>query len=511
MNKSKKRWMSGILTAGMAVGMLSGNGPAVSAADGAEADTSEHVVLNVYCIGDEGGIYAEDHIDAINELLTEKINAEINPIMVSWGDYTTKLPMVWASGEAYDLTYTSNWTNYYLEARKGAFMDITELFPKYAPNTYAEYEERGRLDTTKVDGKLYMVPNDHMEYTSFMYNYREDLRKKYDCPEIVDMETLKTYMQTIADNEPGMTAYGNNGSEEYRFQMFLNEQDWSRPIESNAFGAFVYDLNDPSKIFDVTETPEYAEFLKETREFYEKGYWSQSVMAETTQSIEMFEAGMTAVYMGNEANSNKVYQNIKVNHPDWEIGIFSSDYADSEYLELITPSNNGMAVGAHSKNPERALMFIELMYQDQELFNTVMYGMEGVTYEKDEETMTRWVPEGVSAADIAMKNIGMGFNTDKFFLTSKDNSPLVIDMMGKFAEKALEPGLGGFALNQDSVSAELAALQTVYNEYKMPLEKGVVDPEEGLEQLREAMKKAGSERVLEEIQTQVDAYLEGLN
>ena len=100
-------------------------------------DTSEHVVLTMYCIGDEGGIHAQEHLDKLNEVLTEKINASIEPIMVSWGDYKTKLPMVWASGEAYDLTYTSNWTGYFTEADKGAFMDITELFPAYAPLTYA--------------------------------------------------------------------------------------------------------------------------------------------------------------------------------------------------------------------------------------------------------------------------------------------------------------------------------------------------------------------------------------
>ena len=95
-------------------------------------DTSEHVVLTMYCIGDEGGVHAQEHLDLINAMLTEKINAELDPIMVSWGEYKEKLPMAWASGEAYDLTYTSNWTNYYVEAARGAFMDKTEMIPGYA-------------------------------------------------------------------------------------------------------------------------------------------------------------------------------------------------------------------------------------------------------------------------------------------------------------------------------------------------------------------------------------------
>lgn len=502
--KLRKRMMAGMMAAGLAVGVTAGNGSVVCAEG---ADTSEHVVLTMYCIGDEGGIYAQQHLDMINELLTEKINAEISPVMVSWGDYRQKLPMVWASGESYDLTYTSNWSGYFTEGSKGAFMDITELFPEYAPLTYAELEEKDRLETTKINGKLYMVPNDAPDYTTYIYNYREDLRKKYGCPEIVDQETLKAYLQAIAENEPGMSAYSNNANDAKRYQLFLNEQDWSRPLEGST-GVFVYDLNDPTKVFDVTETPEYAEFLKETREFFEAGYWSQSIMAQTNETREMFESGQSGLYLGSIPNSNTVYQNVSSNHPDWEIGYFSSDLALSEHVESVTPSNNGMAVGAYSRNPERAMMFIELMYQDQEVFNLVMNGIEGVTYEKDDATMTKWIPEGVNASDIALKNLGMGFDTEKFKLGSKNDSSAVLELKDAFEEKAIMPGLGGFSIVQDNISSEIAALQSVYAEFKVPLEKGVVDdPEKGLEQLHEKLKAAGSENVLEEINAQIAEYL----
>lgn len=194
--KTRNRILAALVAATMVTGMLAGCGKSEEKEEAKKGgDTSEHVVLTMYCIGDEGGIYAQEHLDKINELLTEKINAELNPVMVSWGDYKTKLPMVWASGEAYDLTYTSNWTGYFQEAGKGAFMDITDIFSEYAPKTYEECKEGGRIDGCKVDGKLYMVPNDKKEFTSFMYNYREDLRKKYNCPEIVDKETLNIYMR----------------------------------------------------------------------------------------------------------------------------------------------------------------------------------------------------------------------------------------------------------------------------------------------------------------------------
>lgn len=472
-----------------------------------EVDTSEHVVLTMYCIGDEGGIYAEDHMKKLNEVLTEKINASIEPIMVSWGDYSTKLPMVWASGEAYDLTYTSNWTDYYLEAEKGAFMDITDLFPQYAPKTYAECVERGALDSTKVDGRLYMIPKDSEEYTAFMYNYREDLRKKYNCPEIVDMETFETYLQAIKDNEPGMMAIGNSSTYELLTQNFLTEQDWSRPVELNNGGIFSYSHEDPTKVFNLIETPEYEAFVKKCREYYEKGFWSQSVMAETTAPKENFIAGKAAVYLGNDANSNGTYREITAQHPDWEIGVFCSELALGTKAERIAPSNNGVAVGAYSKNPERALMFVELCYQDEEVHDILMNGLEGITYEADKTNMTKWIPEGVNASDTALKNLGMGFGTVKFELGSLNDSPLVEGTVEEMDKVAFIPELAGFSVDQSSISAELAALKSISDEYKVPLEKGVVDPEEGLAELRRRMKDAGADKVMEEINRQITEYL----
>ncbi len=469
-------------------------------------DISEHVVLTMYCIGDEGGIYAQQHLDKLNEVLTEKINAEIEPIMVSWGDYKTKLPMVWASGEAYDLTFTGSWVGYLDEADKGAYMDISELFPTYAPKTYAEYVEKDLIETTRVNGKLYMVPLNEPDYTTFFYNYREDLRKKYNCPEIVDMETLEIYMQAIAENEPSMLPYAINAADAAKTQTWLNEMDWARPVEYGNAGIFTYDLNDPTKVFNLIETDEYEAYVMRMREYYENGYWSQSVMAETTSVKDAFLTGKSAVYCANFANSNGVYQEISATNPDWEIGVWSSDLA-SGYVERVAAVNGGIAIGAYSKNPERAMMLLELIHQDEEVYHVLMDGLEGITFEADYEKMVKWVPETTDPTTINLKNLGMGCNDVKFALGSLNDSPLVKQLKVEYDEVGVFPVLAGFAINKDEISGELAAIKSICDEYKIPLEKGVVDPVEGLATLRQKLKEAGVDKVLEEINKQIADYL----
>ena len=113
----------------------------------------------------------------------------------------------------------------------------------------------------------------------------------------------------------------------------------------------------------------------------------------------------------------------------------------------------------------------------------------------------------MNAGDTALKNLGMGFGTVKFELGSLNDSPLVESTEEEMDKVSFVPALAGFSVDQSNISAELAALKSISDEYKVPLEKGVIDPEEGLAELRKKMTDAGADKVMEEINRQIAEYL----
>lgn len=469
----------------------------------ADWDISEPVNLSIYCIGDEGGIYADDMLDHINEILKEKINATIEPVMVSWGDYNQKLPIIWASGEAYDLTYTSDWCGYFTEGIKGAFYNLDELLPKYAPKTYAEYAERGNVwDSCKINGSVYMVPAITEEWTAHAVVFREDLRKKYNCPEIVDIETLETFMDAIKENEPGMLPLNMDVGNNFLWYLFLTNQDWSRPVEHDN-GIFVYDIHEGGEVFNVVETKEYEDYIKLMRKWYEKGYWSQSIMAESTALRDQFLAGKSAVNLDNTVNISSIYNKMSASSPDWELGVF--DWDSSNSVAGVAPASNGMAIGLNSKNPERAMMFLELCHQDEELYDAILYGIEGETYINNGDGTTSTPPDK-DASTLNGRNIGMGINDYKFVKGIQNDWPGMPALKEDWNSRTVVPALAGFYLNMDEISADLAAVRSVCDEYKLPLEKGILDPETGLAQLRQKLKEVDAERLEEEINKQIGDY-----
>ena len=74
----------------------------------------------------------------VNKVIKAKINATVDFKPFAFGDYDQKMKVVIASGEPYDLAFTSNWINNYAQnVGKGAFLPLDDLLAKYAPQSFA--------------------------------------------------------------------------------------------------------------------------------------------------------------------------------------------------------------------------------------------------------------------------------------------------------------------------------------------------------------------------------------
>ena len=117
--RKKTRFCAFLAALTMGLGILSGctGAPASSApaqaasvsapASGAQAgepDTSEAVTLTMYLIGDRP-VDNDEVFAKINEKLKEEINATIDVKFMSWGEYEQKYPLIFASGEDWDIIF----------------------------------------------------------------------------------------------------------------------------------------------------------------------------------------------------------------------------------------------------------------------------------------------------------------------------------------------------------------------------------------------------------------------
>ena len=141
-------------------------------------DTSEHVVITYLVTGNvPTNKTMTETLPKLNEILTEKVNAELNVQWIEWTDYLSNYNLAIASQDGnIDLIGTAtDWLDAWPNAQKGGFMELTEdMLSAYAPQTYAQVPAE-HWDMCKLDGKIYLIPEDNFaQWTNHGFMYRGD-------------------------------------------------------------------------------------------------------------------------------------------------------------------------------------------------------------------------------------------------------------------------------------------------------------------------------------------------
>ena len=162
------------------------------------------------------------------------------------------------------------------------------------------------------------------------------------------------------------------------------------------------------------------------------------------------------------------------------------------------------AVGVNSEHPELAVQLYNLVFTDEWLFNTLLYGIEGVNYTKVSDTEITINRESNYAAPLASFTMANQFNS---WIEQGTGDPKQWEIAKQFCEDATPSKLFGFIFDSSAVQNEVANCSAIYSEYQYPLLCGAVDPEEIIPQLNERLDQAGADKILKEMQRQVDEFL----
>ncbi len=477
------------------------------------ADTSKEVKIVGYLLGAAPAGMPEV-MERLNAMLKAEINATMEIRYIGWGDFQSKYPLVLAAGEDIDWIFTANWAFYFQEAAKGAFYEVTdELLKEYMPRHYAALPAQAYKEVL-VDGKMYMLPTSTPDRKVPVALIRGDLRKKYGVPEIKKFSDIEPYLAAIKANEPEMmpmnldntydvgTPYGALGSEQgstYTDVLFATGSGtgltWS--LEEST-GKLYYMMDEPL----LSASKKAAAIMKS---WYDKGYINRNVFANKVRSKDSFNQGVSAVGFGNS-------QDIQANLADaaakgWDVEIIPLLDAEGHY-PADPFINNGAALAATTKNPERTLMALDLIMEEKAFNYQVYFGVEGKNYVIKDGKVD--LPEGVAADQNTYPPDAAGFwftNKDQFLplaTWSDQYIQLREDVKGYLV---LHP-MTTFAAQTEDIKTEIANLNQTIVQYSQPISVGMVkDIDEAFATLDKNLKAAGVEKVRDVLQQQIDAHI----
>ena len=469
---------------------------------------------------------------AFNEQLQQYVpNTTVEFIDVSFDEYSEKFSQVLASGEGVDLAWTGWLINKPQNIADGNLMPLDDLLAEYGQGIVDILGENVvEIHRNAADGKLYYLPSwqglcgerrgwlvvteiaelagdTWIEDTEAALNkWRNNYSGIEDFQAVLDQATK--YL--AAAKEAGKLGAGINTGRAFGWSMYNGMYSFLG-VGGAEIGITYCDGTFTVK--DGVAGEHYKLYAKTMADWYKEGYIRSDIMSVDTSTL-------TTPKNGEITDTTYVFScDPYLTEADQEAAIADAGM-DMTYLPieenayLILGGDTSYAIPYCADEPERAMMVLNAIYSQSDLYNTLIYGIEGEDYTKNADgTITT---SYVGASPTADDSYGIQrwiIGSCKNALINNGTDPNYYADLEALEETARVNPFLNFTFDRTNVEGICASILNVYYEYGPQIDNGVAGDnwEELYNNYMAARKDAGIEELVTEFQNQLNAYIEANN
>lgn len=467
-------------------------------------DSLEEVTLHFYFF--DGKKSKTDYVwEKISKKYKDKLNAKFDVQFIAGTDYKDKMLVKISAGDKWDLNFDADWVSYFQMINRDAYMPLDDLLPVYAPDLYATYQKSGVLEAAKSKGKIVALPWTMVMTQRPFFQWRGDLAEAagidVDPSSIKTIEDVDALLYKLKEAYPDRYTIEVSGKD-----VFCAKYDLI-PISHNfVFNAKEWQNNNKITIEHFALTDAYRELAHYGWKWQKDGLIWADVLVDQLDHNQLIDQGKLITKWGT-------YEYARTKRAWVEEGArwdYSSLYDDKIWANR-TPLANCVAIPVTSENPERTLMFLNLLETDKELYDMVHYGILGETYELNGEEAV--YPEGMNQANSNYMDWGGRWALWKPQFMRPDSlyHPNFWVEEKEFAESNpnnIVSPLEGFNFNTESVTTQVAQLDQIFSDANRMIDVGLVDnADAAVDKLIKDLNAAGLDDVRQEMQKQINEFL----
>ncbi len=487
-----KKWFVLFLCALLAVGTIAV--PASAA--------SNDVVTLVYAVPGDEPKDLNGGTQAINDKLAKDgVGVQLEFRYYPWDAWDQKINIMLSTGEKFDLFQVMNdrvsLSNY---ASRGALADITDLMAQYGENILAVCPEI-MMKSGQVKGRQYAIPAYWVESAlDPEMTIRKDILDKYGLSLPTSFEELTAAFETVMQKwegaqKPYIPIIGANCA---RFGVASMEYDeWPYVIYDKLFL-----VDQQGNVSNYFESDIFKKDCANARLWYEKGLISPDVL--TTTSDQLNAQLMSGDWFVHPGTVGDVTQ-IQKNYPSITVDDFVNLNLAPEKTRIRPYGTRNMnAVPLASEHPEAAVKFLNWMYANQDNYDLVVYGREGIDFEKVEPHNMKPLSDPVTGTPPYFFSDWMIGNV-KYLRPSVTAPKATNDALFTVNESAVEGYAAMFTFDASKVQTQYADVQTQILAVIAPIATGVQDYDSNIENALKQLKAAGVDDLIAEFKAQLDA------
>ena len=469
---------------------------------------------------------------AFNEQLQQYVpNTTVEFIDVSFDEYSEKFSQILASGEGVDLAWTGWLINKPQNIADGNLMPLDDLLAEYGQGIVDTLGENVvEIHRNAADGKLYYLPSwqglcgerrgwlvvteiaelagdTWIEDTEAALNkWRNNYSGIEDFQAVLDQATK--YL--AAAKEAGKLGAGINTGRAFGWSMYNGMYSFLG-VGGAEIGITYCDGTFTVK--DGVAGEHYKLYAKTMADWYKEGYIRSDIMSVDTSTLTMPKNGEitdTTYVFSCDPYLTEADQEAAIA----DAGMDMTYLPIEENAYLILGGDTSYAIPYCADEPERAMMVLNAIYSQPDLYNTLIYGIEGEDYTKNADgTITT---SYVGASPTADDSYGIQrwiIGSCKNALINNGTDPNYYADLEALEETARVNPFLNFTFDRTNVEGICASILNVYYEYGPQIDNGVAGDnwEELYNNYMAARKDAGIEELVTEFQNQLNAYIEANN
>lgn len=439
--------------------------------------------------------------DELNKITEPAIGVHVTFLTVPIMNMGTKLELMVAGGEQMDLVQTGLLTTPNNLAASGLLTPLT----KYLAESDTLTKLAGDLlKASTINGEIYAYPANLYPGGAVSFMYDADLAAQYNIkiPEkissVSDLENIFEQVKTS-----GMPQYATSFGDGANMEWALGADYEDMGDSFNVSYGVVMGKGEANKVVNWYASEEYKQQCALKKTWFDNGYAVPDSISNGYTVSDSLTQGAIFGYMTLLGTGQNVAY--------WSAQ--SGKNLASVPLDIVKISASGVVnlswgISSNCEKPEKVIDFLELLYTNADVANLISYGIKDKHYVTQENSKIIKYAEGKDAMTNGYGSfIGpFGDSTQIYF-----REPLTDEFVNSITDygtsKAQVSKYMGYTFDTKNVQTELTAVSSVITQYAPSLACGIVDPDTTLPEFIQALNDAGMDKIVQENQTQLDAWL----
>lgn len=457
---------------------------------------------------------AQKDYDVVAAKINEKLAADGTGISLSrtyipWDAWESKINIMLSTNQPFDLFHVmQDWIPFSTYLANGGVLDITDYVSQYGQNITKNIPANIMSGVT-FKGKIYAIPANWIELAGSGFSWRGDLEKEYGLTVPANEDDLLAQMKKASDSWKGKS--------NKNYFVLSNAADYDPAELSFLFSSYPDYKADPfvvrDKLFMIGQSGTVTPFLesdsfKRAAAFFTKaqdmGLMNPDLLVlQPEQREEITKSGDWLVYLGGDSTRPS---DIQKNYPNYtKDDLKGVSFTNDPPIRAITVKNCN-AVPVTSVHPEAGVKFLNWLYADQTNYDLYMYGVKDTHYTATGDKTMKTILDSSTSQPLYLADDWMTGNL--LYERCSDDMPTVTAKDWYTTKtNAVNSVAASFLFNATPVQAELANVKTIWTSDFVPILLGFVKYDSGYPAALAKMKNAGLDKVVEEYQKQLSAYM----